>query len=707
METARWKKLEAIYHSALAVEANEREEFLQNICGDDAELRQEIKAMLKGDLPTEEFLKDDNVAIGMQILADSEKMKKKTMTDNDEQNNLIGGRYDLFCVPLDAGGIGEIYLADDTRLNKKVVIKFLQNTTSSWIVEKFKDEAVVQSQVSHPNVAVAFDKGILEQERVNLIEFKDRTERRILAKDTPYLVMEFIDGTNVAEIIKKAQTNNEEIEFELIAKIISQAGNGVEAIHLARLVHRDLKPQNLMLSKDGFLKVIDFGITRDLSKATSLMSAGTPAYMPIEQIERQEVSSATDVFALGVIAYQLVTLRLPFIANDGLSHIRARQEGVKVSPSVLRPDLPKEAEKLILQALKYEAKERPQSAKEFGEKLAEILTRKPEPQSKPHYFKPLTAVAAVLILALAVLAGWLWFGAGTKTVQAEEIVATRPQTTQKPTENAPTTVETKPPTVSTNPTAEKPVYVADKEFPTDIVPSGMILAQIGLNLWRSRPATSQDDRNIVARETNDVKEEIVYESKDEFIKNGERFRLSVEAMTKGLLSEGSGYVYIVNREQYADGTFGRARLIFPKTSNYKGDNLLRAGQPIIMPQATGLLFEATRSSSNHIAETYTIIISPWKFALPEPLSDKPMILPDNLFADWERQYDVKMYRANLKNNGNRLMTIQEQKVMNRETNDVSEFLTQSDTNTYPQIVYRGVVKTGNPAMFTVALKFND
>ena len=92
--------------------------------------------------------------------------------------------------------------------------------------------------------------------------------------------------------------------------------------------------------------------------------------------------------------------------------------------------------------------------------------------------------------------------------------------------------------------------------------------------------------------------------------------------------------------------------------------------------------------------------------MPEPLSDKPMILPDNLFADWERQYD-KMYRATLKNNGNKLMTLQEQTIMSRETNDVPETLTQSDTETGPQIVYRGAVKIGNPAMFTVALKFKD
>ncbi len=693
METERWKKLEAIYHSALAIEPDEREEFLQNICADDPEMLREVKALLASDLSPQEILQDDVFDIGMKILAERAKNMNGTITDKFTTNNenktpnLIGGRYELIRL-LDKGGIGEVYLANDIKLKNKVVVKFLQSeANSNWIVEKFEKEPVVQSRVSHPNVAKALDKDILPNGKL-------------------YLVMEFIEGTNLTKLINDGKISDEQIPFETIAEIIKQTGRGVNAVHEANLIHRDLKPANLMIQrKDNeiIVKVIDFGIVRDLEKETALMSAGTLAYMPVEQIEGNEVTSATDVFALGVIAYQLLTFNLPFKGENAVQQVYLQQQGVKILPSVLRPDLPKEAETLILQALSYEAAKRPQSAKEFGDNLAEILTRKPEPKPKPNYFKPLTAVAAVLILVLAALAGWLWLKPKTKIVKADEIVKTRPQ---KPTGN------NKPETVSQ--TSEQPDYDAEIEFPTDEVPDGMALAQIGLNIWRPRPATSQDDRNIVARETNDVKEEVVYESNDEFIKNGERFRLSIEAMTKGFLSEGSGYVYIVNREQYADGSFGKARLIFPKTSNYNGDNLLRAGQPIILPQAKSLLFKgllfevnrSTRSSSRHIAETYTIIISPWKFALPEPLGKEPMILPDNLFADWERQY-AKMYRATLKNSGNKLMTLQEQIIMSRETNDVPETLTQSDTETSPQIVYRGAVKIGNPAMFTVALKFKD
>ncbi len=178
-------------------------------------------------------------------------------------------------------------------------------------------------------------------------------------------------------------------------------------------------------------------------------------------------------------------------------------------------------------------------------------------------------------------------------------------------------------------------------------------------------------------------------------------------MTKGFLSEGSGYVYIVNREQYSNGTFGEARLIFPELRANNGNNLLKAGEPIILPRAVGKPYKITRSNNQHIAETYTIIVSPWAFQLPQPLSNKPMILSNELFADWENKYGGTMYRATLRNGNGRAQTIREQNVMSRNTDDTAEPLTQSEPSTFPQTVYKSVVKIGNPAMFTVALKFRD
>lgn len=706
METARWKKMEAIYHSTLAIEPSEREAFLQNICGDDTEMIREVKALLNANLTTQEFLEDDAFDIGIQILAEKEREMGNTVDDystNKQENtiNLIGGRYEIL-KSIGKGGIGEVFLAKDTRLGNNVVIKFLQSgATNDWIINKFDAEPIVQNRVSHPNVARASDKGVL-------------------ANGKKYLVMDFIDGENLSDFINRAKVNDAQIPLKDVGEIINQICSGVEAIHQAKLVHRDLKPANLMLSKQGLVKVIDFGIVRDLTKGTRIgQSAGTIAFASPEQLEAKDVSKESDIYSVGVIAYLMLTLNLPFNNphQELITQIRLQQEGVKIPPSALHPDLPKAAETLILQALAYNAEKRPQSAKDFGEKLAAVLTRKPEQSlivvhTKPNYFKRLFAVASVLILALAGFAGWLWLGSGTKMVKADEIVASRPEKTQtenKPTENTPTTAENKPQTVSQTPsnsTSEKPVYDAESDFPTGKAPNGSVFAQIGLTFWRSRPATSQDDRNVVARNTYDTQES-VSERKDDAISNGEKIYFSVESLTDNFLSNKGGYVYIINREQYSDGSYGRTRLIFPTQLTYGGNNLLKAGEPIILPRANGKPFEINRSSNKQIAETYTIIVSPWAFQLPEPLSDKAMILPDTLMADWESKYGGKMYRATLQKGIGKAQTLREQTVMSRETSDTTEPLTQGETNTLPQTVYKGAVKIGNPSMFTVALKFKD
>jgi serine/threonine protein kinase len=698
MTPEKWEKLKAIYYSALELNKAEQDDFLRKICFDDTEMFSEAQKLLADEEKTADFLKGDFFEVGMNILA--QKVEEKDMKTIDGEG-LIGGRYEIL-KSLGKGGIGEVFLANDTRLGNKVVVKFFNNdTTNDWLIKKFEDEPMVQNRVNHPNVAKALDKGV-------------STDGKL------YLVMEFIAGENLADFINQAKVNDVQISFVETGEIIRQIGEGVNAIHHANLVHRDLKPANLMV-KNG-VKVIDFGIARDLTKGTRIgQSVATLSYASPEQLEGKDVTNASDIYSIGVIAYTMLTLNLPFNNphQEYTTQIRLQQEGVKILPSLLRPDLPKEAETLILQALEYEPTKRPQNAKEFGDSLAKALAVKPKtPPIKPDYFKPLLAVASVLLLVLAGLAGWMWLGGGTKTVKADEIVATRPtkiQTENKPVENA----SNKPQTVSqTQPLSsiEKPVYDAENDFPTGNAPNDMVFAQIGLTFWRSRSATPQDNRSLVARETNDVNEEVVYESKNEFIKNGERFRFSIEAMvgdylidqsTNKFLGQKGGYVYVINRELNSDGTFGRARLIFPKLNLYNGENLFKSGQPIILPQKEGRVFEATRSSSKHIAEIYTIIISPWKFNLPEPLSNEPMILPSSMFASWEREYGQKMFKANLLNGNQKLMTIQEQLVMSRETNDVQESLTQSDTKTYPQTVYRGVVKIGNPSMFTVALKFND
>lgn len=147
-------------------------------------------------------------------------------------------------------------------------------------------------------------------------------------------------------------------------------------------------------------------------------------------------------------------------------------------------------------------------------------------------------------------------------------------------------------------------------------------------------------------------------------------------------------------------------MIFPTLETYDGKNLVKPGQPIILPRPKGEPFFIKRSSTNQTAETFTVILSPWAFQLPEPLSDKAIVLPDYMFADWERQYGAKMYRATLRDGVGQTKTKREQAAGSREIIDGAESpLTQDDPS--PQTVFKGAVKNGNPAMVTVALRFRD
>jgi hypothetical protein len=240
--------------------------------------------------------------------------------------------------------------------------------------------------------------------------------------------------------------------------------------------------------------------------------------------------------------------------------------------------------------------------------------------------------------------------------------------------------------------------IEDRNFPVGTPSAGTEYVQIGVTVWRVRTVANGDGENT-AKEIIDG-QEVASEriADDDFIADGERLYLGIESLMSGTGS----YLYVINREQYADGTFGRARLIFPTLLTYDGNNRVKPGLPIVLPRAKGLPFIVNRGSATQAAETFTIILSPWKLRLPEPLGNKAMVLPSELIADWEKQYGKPMYRATLDGGVGQTRTKREQSVGNRDVTDTAE-LTQDDP--LPQTVFRGAVKKGNPAMVTVALRF--
>jgi serine/threonine protein kinase len=260
------------------------------------------------------------------------------------------------------GGFGVVYLAHDKQLHSRpVVVKVLleEALQNEWIVGKFRQEIEALSRIDHPGIVGIIDAGELPDGK-------------------PYLVMEYVDGSTLRSVMIP-----EGVSFERAAALLKQIGRALAAAHDKGILHRDLKPENVMLRDLGHgeeqVKIIDFGIAKvrnSVLAPTTVMTniAGTISYMAPEQLSARPVSAATDSYALGSMAYEMLTGRRPFNPETSFQLLELQRAGVRVKPIDLRPGLPKEAEEVILKALSFEPRDRYQSTRELGDALALALT---------------------------------------------------------------------------------------------------------------------------------------------------------------------------------------------------------------------------------------------------------------------------------------------------------------------------------------------
>jgi len=261
---------------------------------------------------------------------------------------------------LGRGGIGVVYLALDLRLhNAPVVVKLLLERFSNpeeraWFEKKFKDEIRALAQIDHPGVVRALDIGELADSR-------------------SYLVMQYVKGVALRSLIQPGG-----MELRRAAALIRQIGHALAAAHQRGVLHRDLKPENIMLQtidSEEFVKLIDFGMATVLDSPGTVkttMVAGTVNYMAPEQMQGRP-SQLSDVFAMGVIAYEMVTGRLPFVPRSPYEMVELQRAGVKFEPRQLRPALSEAAQASILKALEFDPDKRPPNAAHFADALADAL----------------------------------------------------------------------------------------------------------------------------------------------------------------------------------------------------------------------------------------------------------------------------------------------------------------------------------------------
>lgn len=338
MTPERWQQIQSLYDAALEREPSQRAAFLADACATDdpidEEMRRKVEALLAANAENRDLL----------LSGKATAILPSQPADHAGQQF---GRYHLLS-RLGAGGMGEVYLATDTRLERRVALKvlpaeFTQNTDR---VRRFMQEAKATSALNHPNIISVYDFGESEVGR--------------------FIVMEYVSGRTLRAVI--AEDNS----LATFLSLSSQMAKAISAAHAAGITHRDIKPDNIMVRDDGYVKVLDFGLARLLqtntndSEAPTLVQQTTPgtimgtvAYMSPEQARGEPVSYPSDIFALGIVFYELATGRHPFKSETMVGYLHAITLQTPVPLTKLKPELPVTLNTLILQMLEKEAQARP------------------------------------------------------------------------------------------------------------------------------------------------------------------------------------------------------------------------------------------------------------------------------------------------------------------------------------------------------------
>jgi beta-lactam-binding protein with PASTA domain len=249
-----------------------------------------------------------------------------------------------------SGGMGEVYRAHDAVLAREVAIKVLHPNLAGdpGFIDRFRREARSAAYLNHPNIVAVYDWG---------------------ASDGVYfMVMEYVRGRNVRELL----TASSRLEPAQATVVLLQVLSALEHAHRQGIVHRDVKPENMLVTTDGAVKVADFGLARaysDMQSTQSGMVTGTVQYLAPEQIKGHAAEPRTDLYSLGVVAYELLTGRTPFVAETSLAIAYQHLSERVPAPSLVAPTVPESLDRIVLSATEKSAEDRPQSAQELRREL--------------------------------------------------------------------------------------------------------------------------------------------------------------------------------------------------------------------------------------------------------------------------------------------------------------------------------------------------
>ena len=344
MTPERMQRIEALYGETLTLPEVERHAFLDRACADDSELRREIESLLGYQEEAETYLDRPAFHQVAQSLADGTGVLVDRML----------GRYQLLSL-VGRGGTAEVYCAVDTRLNRLVAVKVLPAFISGdrERVERFEHEARSVAVLNHPHICTLHDIG---------------TEGQM-----HYLVFEYLVGEPLSDRLSRGA-----LPLSVAIDSATQIAGALAYDHDLGIIHLDLKPSNIMLMRNT-LKLFDFGIAElrypDMPASRTTAASGTPGYMSPEQLESRETDFRTDVFALGVVMYEMITGRSAFPARSSLEAAVLSMKECPPPISKFQPEVPQEVESLVTRCLAKNPSERWQSMSELQAQLRAALAR--------------------------------------------------------------------------------------------------------------------------------------------------------------------------------------------------------------------------------------------------------------------------------------------------------------------------------------------
>jgi tetratricopeptide (TPR) repeat protein/TolB-like protein len=393
MESSAAERLESLFDKAVSLPPDMRGAFLDEACTDDPKARSELESLLAAAEAADAFF--DHFAVAVQSRPP---WLEPTADERGTTDPLIGRSIRQYEIEelLGRGGMGVVYRARDTRLGRTVALKFLPPYLSAdeAATERFLVEARAAAALDHPNVCTVYEVGEDDEGRL-------------------FIAMAFYEGETLKQKIDRGP-----LPIDEGRDYARQIAAGLEAAHGQEIIHRDIKPGNVIVTPDGLAKILDFGLAKltDVTLTGSRATMGTVAYMSPEQASSAPVDHRTDLWSLGVVLYEMLTGERPFRGDRTAIVIHSILNEEPIPPSALRPELPPALDSVVARLLTKDRDRRPASVEEAGLDVSEVTLPKgvlARPSGPGARLRSWRAVAALVgsIAAVAVL----WFARGPST----------------------------------------------------------------------------------------------------------------------------------------------------------------------------------------------------------------------------------------------------------------------------------------------------